>query len=761
MKVPVPAADPADNLRLTAPVDRWDDAVPLGNGMIGGLLWGEGNSLRLSLDRGDLWDERTTGQAEWWKEHPWHSLEDDADPWSQYYEGVTPTKLPAGRLEVKVDPARTIQTFELDFDTAEGLVAFDDGGAARVLVSATEPVALLRIVGVSVLEAGLSPAGTFEESGDAGPQSGGAVAALGYPPAERGRTDDAQWYVQDAADGFKYCACVVTRHRGAETLLAVAVTTTNDCAPGEDLLTVARSRCDQALAKGYPEVLSSHAAWWHEFWAQSSIEIPSPRIRRSYRFARYLYGAGSRRGAPPMPLQGVWTADDGGLPPWKGDYHNDLNTQLTYMAYPGAGHFESGESYLDFLVKLTPAFRRFAKDFYGTGGLASPGVMSLSGQPLGGWGQYSMSPTMSAWNAHLFYLHWRYTGDDEFLRDRAYPWCAEVGRCLAELLSRDANGILALPRSSSPEIFDNGPRAWLKPNSNYDLMCLKMLFLSLTEMAEAQGKATAVQKWARLADDLGDFHAAADGELLLDAETPLRESHRHLSNLIAIHPFNLISVDGGARDKERIRTSLAAWDELGTGEWCGYTWAWMSCLRARVGDGEAAARHLDVFTRAFVSRNGFHVNGDQSGEGFSNLTYRPFTLEGNFAAMQAVQEMLLQSWSPTPGKRDTEVIRLFPAVPWHWHDAAFTDLRAEGGHRVSARRENNITTWFRITAGKDGPVRVRDGFGGREPDWTGPDVTRAGGDFVAWLRKGEALEGRLAKPAQVPDAPAAATARVG
>jgi alpha-L-fucosidase 2 len=57
---------------------------------------------------------------------------------------------------------------------------------------------------------------------------------------------------------------------------------------------------------------------------------------------------------------------------------------------------------LEFLWNLTPAFRQFARDFYGTGGLASPGVMSLAGQPLGGWGQYAMSPTMSAWNAHLF-----------------------------------------------------------------------------------------------------------------------------------------------------------------------------------------------------------------------------------------------------------------------------------------------------------------------------------------------------------------------
>ncbi|MFF1873202.1 hypothetical protein [Kitasatospora herbaricolor] len=69
----------------------------------------------------------------------------------------------------------------------------------------------------------------------------------------------------------------------------------------------------------------------------------------------------------------------------KGDYHNDPNTQLTHVAYQQAGNFESGLSYLEFPWNLAPAFRQFARDFYGTGGPASPGVMSLSGQPLGGW----------------------------------------------------------------------------------------------------------------------------------------------------------------------------------------------------------------------------------------------------------------------------------------------------------------------------------------------------------------------------------------
>jgi alpha-L-fucosidase 2 len=185
----------------------------------------------------------------------------------------------------------------------------------------------------------------------------------------------------------------------------------------------------------------------------------------------------------------------------------------------------------------------------------------------------------------------------------------------------------------------------------------------------------------------------------------------------------------------------------------------MSCLRARTGDAEQAVRHLDVFTRAFVSRNGFHLNGDQSGEGFSNLTYQPFTLEGNFAAMQAVQELLLQSWSPTPGVRDTEVIRLFPAVPWRWHDASFRDLRAEGGHRVSAKRENNSTVWFKVVAGKDGLVRIRDNFDGRAPRWATAGVRKVGRDFEVRLSKGDVLEATLAAPAQLPPEPSDAAPR--
>ena len=106
------AIPPADqNPVMAAPITTWDEAVPLGNGLLGGLLWGEKNTLRLSLDRGDLWDERPV-EKEWWKKHTYAMGKQLVDRkkfgainglWDRPYHGVTPTKLPAGRMEITLN----------------------------------------------------------------------------------------------------------------------------------------------------------------------------------------------------------------------------------------------------------------------------------------------------------------------------------------------------------------------------------------------------------------------------------------------------------------------------------------------------------------------------------------------------------------------------------------------------------------------------------------------------------------------------------
>ncbi len=167
------------NLRLAAPIKTWDEAVPLGNGAMGVLLWGETNLLRLSLDRGDLWDERPSKRfTEVRTLFNWRVMQglvasnrmaefNDIFDSNYDYHGP-PTKLPAGRVEITLDPAQTVEAFELNLATAEGRARFP-GGEARAFVNAAsvrEPVALVRIAGPPP-QARLPRTGVYNSPSDA------------------------------------------------------------------------------------------------------------------------------------------------------------------------------------------------------------------------------------------------------------------------------------------------------------------------------------------------------------------------------------------------------------------------------------------------------------------------------------------------------------------------------------------------------------------------------------------------------------------
>jgi alpha-L-fucosidase 2 len=125
-------------------------------------------------------------------------------------------------------------------------------------------------------------------------------------------------------------------------------------------------------------------------------------------------------------------------------------------------------------------------------------------------------------------------------------------------------------------------------------------------------------------------------------------------------------------------------------------------LKARSKDGAGAAKALQTFAKAFCSVNSFHVNGDQTKSGLSNFTYRPFTLEGNFAFAAGVQEMLLQSYAG--------FIELFPAIPTSWKNVSFKTLRAEGAFLVSAVMENRVVKEITISSENGGKALVKIPF---------------------------------------------------
>lgn len=196
----------------------------------------------------------------------------------------------------------------------------------------------------------------------------------------------------------------------------------------------------------------THLNYWETYWAQSEVCLPDSVLQRQYNHEMYKFGSVAREYSTPISLQAVWTADNGHLPPWKGDYHHDLNTQLSYWpAYIG-NHLTEGLGYLNTLWNQRDTYRRYTRQYFETDGLNVPGVCTLTGEPMGGWIQYAMSQTAGAWLAQHFYLHWKYSADRQFLEERAYPFLKEVAIYLEQQSVVDKQGVRRLEYSSSPEI---------------------------------------------------------------------------------------------------------------------------------------------------------------------------------------------------------------------------------------------------------------------------------------------------------------------
>ncbi len=174
--------------------------------------------------------------------------------------------------------------------------------------------------------------------------------------------------------------------------------------------------------KGYQNNFKTHESWWKKYWKDSGIRLKDKNLEKAWYFNNYLLASASRKNNPPMPLQGLWTADDNTLPPWKGDYHHDLNTQFSYMGYLKANHIEQGESFFDYLISLDDKAKEFAKNFYKAEGACLPTIMDFYGNPIGGWTMYAYSPTSQCWLADLLYRHAKLTGDKEFTKNKAYPY---------------------------------------------------------------------------------------------------------------------------------------------------------------------------------------------------------------------------------------------------------------------------------------------------------------------------------------------------
>lgn len=695
------------NIYKEGSIDSWDEGLPLGNGKCGCLIWGNGRELTFSLDRGDLWDE-TPAEEVVREDFTFQTLAAYAKDgntekirrlFDSPYHNATPTKLPAGKIKFSF-PGIDKLKFSLELRTAQAEVVSQDGTLKmRTYMHAVNKAGFIEILGSDTIDYQLySPEfGNISDKGEdvreAWTVSQGNLKRLKYSAVIKKAKGNVRWTVQEVKD-FSYGIFVGEKQQGGRKLIVYKIASTKDALNWEE---AAIRQIEELLETGFEGAAAGHRQWWKEYWEKSSVTIPETLYEKGWYISNYLFGACSRKGELPMPLQGVWTADNGELPPWKGDYHHDLNTQLSYSHYLKANHLKEGESFLDYLWEMLPKGREFAGRFYGSKGACLPAVMSAGGIALGGWAMYSLTPTNQLWLGQIFAKHYFYTGDRAFLEERAYPYLKESFLCIMGLLETGEDGQYRLPVSSSPEIHDDEAQAWLTPNSNYDLALMLYTVSTLKKLArvlnnkEAEFWENEEHKFPSLA--VNDRHV-----LMLSPDEEAFESHRHHSHAMAIHPLCLLDYEK-QEDKEIIDATILDLERLGTGNWVGFSFPWMALLYTRQMNGNGAAYQLRMFWDSFCSPNGFNLNGDYKMHGLSTFHYRPFTLEANMSAADALQEMLLRA---EDGK-----IQLFPAIPVEWREeVAFSGLRGERGIIISAACNKGDIKMLQIEASVSGEWEI-------------------------------------------------------
>ncbi len=699
---------PEHGLAFDTPAMTWDEALPLGNGIMGALVWGDGAPLNISLDRTDLWDLRPVPEfaseeysyavmREWEKAGRYDDL---AKLYELPYHRPAPTKIPAGRLTLAFDGAAFGNT-GLDLAAAMGNVSFGNGARVTAWVHATAPLGVLEIEANALVKPVLAAprfGGKEHIQSEIGIEAG-ELAQLGYGAPRESAGDRFAAYEQEGWGGFRFAVYVGWRFDEGAGKTTVIWTVASSF-EGDDPMAIGKARVETALDGGLDVLRQEHLAWWRAFWDRMWLRVPHARIERQWYLDTYKLGAAARPDAPPVSLQGPWTADDGRLPPWKGDYHHDLNTQMTYWPCYSGNRLEAARGFVDWLWEHRENCRAWTRKFFDLPGLAVPMTTDLHCNQIGGWRQYTHSAMMGSWLAQHFYWQWKFSGDPDFLRERAYPYARECAVFVeAVTRERDEHGRRTLPLSSSPEFYDNKPEAWFPTITNHDLALCRWLFGAAAEMADRLGEQDDAARWHAVLAEFPELFRGENGALLLAENHPLPFSHRHHSHLMAIYPLGLVDPANGEDDLRTLRASLEDLDQFGPGGWVGFGYTWLASLAARARDGERAARALDIFAEAFVLRNSFNANGDQTGKGYSNFTYRPFTLETNCSNASALQEMLLQS--------HTGVIDVFPAIPADWDDVAFHHLRAQGGFLVSAEKRAGKLVSLTIEAERGGTARVR------------------------------------------------------